>query len=139
MAIIGQSEFSHPYFAVNTFIAPMTKIIVDPGACGFTCRIEVQGTAKYEVTCHLQSKCKQIKKWAEKVGSVNFLEISRGPFGQNSIARAAARCKLHPSCPIPSGLIKAVEAELGMAVRKNVSFTFEEREPLTDLKKDSHS
>jgi hypothetical protein len=104
----------------------MTILIVEPGACGFTCKIEVEKVGKYQATVRLQSQCKQINKLAGKVGEIDFLEISRGPYGQNYITQSAARCKLHPSCPIPCGLIKAIEAELEMAVKKNVSFTYEE-------------
>lgn len=104
----------------------MTKLTVDPGACGFTCKVEVEKVGKYQVTLNVQSQCKQIQKLANKVTEIDFLEISRGAYGQNYITQTAALCKLHPSCPIPCGLIKAVEAELGMAVKKNIGFTYEE-------------
>lgn len=104
----------------------MTRLIVDPGACGFNCKIEVKKVGKYNVTINIQSPCKQIKKMAAEVNDINFLDICRGSFGQNTVTQSAARCGLHPSCPIPCGLIKAVEAELGMAVKKNIGFTYEE-------------
>lgn len=103
----------------------MTRLIVDPGACGFTCEIEIQKVGKYQVTVNIQSKCKQINKLAQNVTEVDFLEIYRGSYGQNYISQSAARCKLHPSCVIPCALIKAIEAELGMAVKKDVVFTYE--------------
>jgi hypothetical protein len=126
MTMIRQNEFPHHYVAPNIFIAPMTRIIVDPGACGFHCKIEVKETGKYEVTVRLESECQQIKQLAAEVISVNFMEIIRGGYGQNPVFAAASRCSLHASCPIPCSLIKAVEVELGMAVTKNVSITFEE-------------
>ncbi len=104
----------------------MTRLIVDPGACGFICKVEVDKLGKYQVTINVQSQCEQIKRLANKVAKIDFLEISRGPYGQNYITQSAARCGLHPSCPIPCGMIKAVEAELGMAVKKNIGFTYEE-------------
>lgn len=104
----------------------MTKIILDPGACGFICEVEAEGTGKYAVTVSLQSRCKQVKKLAGEVTSVDFMEIVRGPFSQNSVSQSAARCGLHASCPIPCGVLKAVEAELGMAVKKDISFAYAE-------------
>lgn len=104
----------------------MTKLTAEPGACGFTCNIEIEKLSKYQVKVHLQSKCGQIKKLSNEVDEIDFMEIYRGPFGQNLISQAAARCKCHPSCPIPCALIKAIEAELGMAVKKDVSFAYEE-------------
>lgn len=104
----------------------MTRLIVDPGACGFTCKVEVEKVGKYQVIINIQSQCKQIKKLANEMTEIDFLEICRGQFGQNYISQSAARCSLHASCPVPCALIKAVEAELGMAVKKNVGFTYEE-------------
>jgi Family of unknown function (DUF6951) len=104
----------------------MTKLIVDPGACGFTCTVEVDKVGKYQATINIQSHCKQIKKLADAITEIDFMEICRQPFGQNYITQSAARCSLHPSCPIPCALIKAIEGELGMAVKKNIGFTYEE-------------
>ena len=104
----------------------MTRVIVDPGACGLICKVEVEKVDKYNVTIRLESKCKQIQKLANEVKVMDFLEICRVPFGQNPLSQYAARYKCHPSCPIPCGIIKAVEGELGMAVKKDVSFTYEE-------------
>jgi hypothetical protein len=103
----------------------MTTIKVDPGACGFICKIEVKGTGRFEATVTLASGCKQIKRLAQEVTSVNFMTIAKGRYGENPISQAAAEAGLHPSCPIPFSLIKAVEAELGMALKKPVSITFE--------------
>ena len=104
----------------------MTRLIIEPGACGCTCKVEVEKLGKYQATIKVQSECKQIKKLADAVTEVDFMEISRAPFGQNYLSQSAARCKLHQSCPIPCGLIKAIEAELGMAVKKNIVFSYEE-------------
>ena len=104
----------------------MTMIVVDPGACGFLCKIAVKGTGRYEADVALESNCKQIKRLAQEVSSVDFMEIVKGRFGENTISQAASRCGLHQTCIIPCSLLKAVEAELGMAVKKPVSITFEE-------------
>jgi hypothetical protein len=105
---------------------PMTSIVIDPGACGFICKITAKGTGRYDAIVTVESECKQIKRLAQEVSSVDFMEIVKGRFGENAIFHAASRCGLHSSCLIPSSLIKAVEAELGMAVKKHVSITFEE-------------
>ena len=99
----------------------MTKCCVDPGACGFICLIEVSRTGKYKTTVRLQSQCKQIVKLAAEIHEVDFMGIMRGSFANNHVFVSAAKCKLHPSCPIPTALIKAVESELGMAVKKSIT------------------
>ena len=123
--MIRQDAVPGHYALSNISLAPNTTIIVEPGACGFTCNIEVKGTGRYEAAVTLQSQCKQIKLFALEVSSVDFIAISEGRYAENPISQAASRCGLHPSCPIPCSLIKAVEVELGMAVKKNVCITFE--------------
>ena len=102
----------------------MTKLDVDPGACGFICHIEVVKLDRYKALVRFQSECKQISKLAAQLGQVDFLELMRGSFGQNPVIQSAASCGLHLSCCIPCALVKAVEAELGMAVKKDVALTF---------------
>jgi len=101
----------------------VTKCRVDPGACGFICLIEVGRTGKYKTTVRLESQCKQIVKLAAEIHEVDFMDIMRGSFAHNRVFLSAARCKLHPSCPIPTALVKTVEAELGMAVKKSITIT----------------
>jgi hypothetical protein len=78
---------------------------------------------KYNATVRLESQCKQVSKLAAQVGEVDFMETLKAAFGQNRVFLAAAECKLHPSCPVPTAIIKAVEAEVGMAVKKGVTIT----------------
>jgi len=99
------------------------KVCVDPGACGFICLIEVGRKGKYRAAVRLESQCRQVAKLAEEISEIDFLRIMAAAFGQNQLFLSAARCKLHPSCPVPTSLIKAVEAELGMAVKKDVIIT----------------
>jgi hypothetical protein len=103
----------------------MTCITVNPGACGFECRIEAEKTGRFRVVVRLESRCKQIGKLAGEVTELDFLQIMRGTFSQNPIVQAAGRCGLHQSCPIPCAITKAVEAELEMAVRKDITLTYE--------------
>ncbi len=58
---------------------------------------------------------------AAEMDEVDFLDILGAAFGMNRVFQSAAGCKLHAACPVPTALIKAVEAELGMAVKKNVT------------------
>jgi hypothetical protein len=55
-----------------------------------------------------------------------MMDILRGPINQNPIYVEAGKCKLHNSCPVPCGIAKAAEAELGLALKKNVKIEFQE-------------
>jgi hypothetical protein len=105
----------------------VTKVYVEPGACGLTCLIEASRTEKkYGVTVRLQSQCKQITELGSEIAEVDFMNVMRGAFGQNQIFQSVPKCKLHQSCVIPSAIIKAMEAEVGMAVKKDIKITFTE-------------
>jgi hypothetical protein len=104
----------------------MTKMTVNPGVCGFICLIEVEQAKKFNAAVRTQSPCKQVSRFAEMTSEVDFMEIMRAPIGQNKVVQAAAVCKLHQSCIIPTAVIKAVEAELGLALKKNIAIKYEE-------------
>ena len=102
----------------------MTKVNAEPGACGLTCRIEVSRTEKYRVEVRLRSECKQINKLAEEIGEIDFMKVMKGAYGQSDLFQSAPKCHLHQSCVIPTAILKAVEAEVGMAVKKDILITF---------------
>ena len=102
----------------------MTKVRVEPGACGLTCLIEVNRTEKYRAMVSLQSECKQITKLAEEITEIDFLKVMQGAFGQNHLFQSVPKCKLHQTCVIPTAIMKAVEAEVGMAVKKDIVIAF---------------
>ena len=102
----------------------MTRIVVEPGACGFSCLIEAEKKGPYEAVVRLESECEKINKFAEEVENVDFMRVLKGTFNENPIVQAAGRCKMHQSCVIPCAVTKAVEAELGMAVKKDTTLTY---------------
>ena len=102
----------------------ITQIIVEPGACGFMCLIEAEKKESYVASVRLESKCEKIRKFAEEVEAVDFMHVIKGTLSENPIVQAAGRCKMHHSCVIPCAVTKAVEAELGMAVKRNTTLTY---------------
>jgi len=117
----------------------MKTIVVDPGACQLVCHIKVRKTGRYTVEVDLNSPCKLVSKLADQMDTLDFLQIMKGSFGQNPVSAAAGRCKLHASCPIPCAILKAVEAELEMAVAKDVMYTFDASAPSLDMAQSSGS
>ena len=101
----------------------MTKAEIQPGNCGFTTIVEATMDAD---VCKLSivSECKAIQKLAQELTEVNpYQEIS---FRRNTpqILQMGAKYCTHASCPVPVGIIKAVEVETGMALPMDVSIKF---------------
>lgn len=88
----------------------MAKAEIFAGACGFTTTVTA---IKEGSKCNLiiESQCKAIQKLAEELKQVDpFREIS---FKQSTPAslEAGAKYCIHAACPVPVGIIKAVEVE----------------------------
>ena len=91
----------------------MAKAEISPGACGFNTVV----IAKREgALCRLsiESDCEAIRKLATELTQVEpFHEISfRGAVPRS--LQAGARYCAHAACPVPVGIIKAVEVEAGL-------------------------
>ncbi len=98
---------------------------VDPGICGFTCRIVAtcsdKRTAKTEI---VGSGCSMIQQLTEMIGEVTMQDIFV-PLTQNKIFLGAEKAGCHLACPVPSALVKTAEAALTLALPKDVVFKFD--------------
>jgi hypothetical protein len=102
----------------------LAKADIVSGICGFTASVEAQ-TAGRRCTVTIRSECDAIQRLAAELTEVNpFQEISfrgEGP----TILRLGARHCYHPACPVPVGIIKAVEVASGLALPKDASIALE--------------
>jgi len=102
----------------------MIRATVDPGVCRFATTIEVTKINRRKVTVEITSECQNLDKFRESLREISGFEPMT-PRAESEIHGAAAECKLHPACPVPVALMKAVEIEMGLALSRNVSITFE--------------
>ena len=102
-----------------------TCVSVNPGICGFTCRIETRKIDKNIVSVKIsESECKQIKQLCGLLNKIALRELFM-PITRNPVYMAAERSGCHPSCPIPAAVLKAVEVSMEMALPRDVSIRFE--------------
>ncbi len=98
----------------------MSKTIIEPGICGFTTTVEVTTAAKRNCSVNIKSECPHIQKLASALTEVDpFKEISFRGEGPTVLKLGAQHCS-HPACPIPIGIIKAIEVEAGLALPRDV-------------------
>jgi hypothetical protein len=97
----------------------MAKAEILPGNCGFTTTVEAildGDVCKIMVV----SDCKAIQKLAQELTEVNpYQEISFRRSTPQILQMGAKYCT-HAACPVPVGIIKAVEVEAGMALPMDV-------------------
>ena len=104
----------------------MTKLKVNPGICGMEAVITADSEDGMECEISVESPCKMIQKLFEGIGgSVNAYEICMPRGDEEKFAAALIRqYPTHAACPMIPALIKCVEAECGLALKKDVSFSF---------------
>jgi hypothetical protein len=98
----------------------MAKANVQAGICGFKTVVEtrMEGDA---CQISIESECPSIRRLAAELTEVEpFQEISYRRKMPLTLQAAAKNCP-HAACPVPVGIIKAVEVEAGLALPADVS------------------
>ncbi len=98
----------------------MATAKIYPGNCGFSTVVEATLDGDV-VKLSITSDCAAIQKLAEVLVEVNpYQEIS---FRRNTpqILQLGTKYCTHPACPVPVGIIKAIEVEMGMALPMDVT------------------
>ena len=98
----------------------MAKAEISPGNCGFSTTVETKMDGKVcKIT--ITSECTAIQKLAQELTEVN-------PMGEISFRRGTpvtlqmgAKYCTHTACPVPVGIIKAMELEAGLALPSDVT------------------
>jgi hypothetical protein len=98
----------------------MTKSVIRSGVCGFTTEVVARAESEF-CSLMIDSDCPTIQKLAEELRQVDPREeITYRGKGPITLELARQHC-LHPACPVPAGIIKAVEVEAGLALPKDAA------------------
>lgn len=95
---------------------------VHAGVCGFVSRV----TAEFDertgrVSLQIDTECPNCKKLTEALQSVDGYEVALTAPIRNPVYHAAATAGLHAACPLPCGILKAVEVACGLTLPRDVS------------------
>jgi len=102
----------------------MVKVRITPGNCNFRSRIRVDRITKTRFEVGIETECPQVIGLAELIPEMTLRDaLSR--VTDSPLLEKAAACGLHISCPIPLGIVKAIEVEAGLALPTDVSIHFE--------------
>lgn len=98
----------------------MAKAEIESGICGFCTTVTTTSEGR-KVRVEFETDCGHVAKLAEALTEVDpFREISYRGEGPVTL-RLAPEYLVHPACPVPSGIIKAIEVEAGLALPKDAS------------------
>ena len=98
----------------------MAKAEIQSGICGFCTTVKTTSEGR-TVRVAFETDCGYVEQLAECLTEVDpFREISYRGEGPVTL-KLAAEHLVHPACPVPSGIIKAIEVEAGLALPRDAS------------------
>jgi len=96
----------------------MATAEIESGICGFGATVKTQMDGA-KVKIEIESECQAIVDLAAELTEVDpFQEITFRGNGPRSLEMGVKHC-YHTACPVPVGIIKAVEIEAGLALPKD--------------------
>lgn len=101
----------------------MAKAVIHAGNCGYVTTVEATLDGDRRVLLHIESDCKAIQRLAEHLQAVDPYEEISFRRGMPQTIEAGIRHCSHAACPVPVGIIKAVEVAAGLALPGEASIT----------------
>lgn len=103
----------------------MSKVIVEPGICGLVTTIEALSEDNMNVDLSVETQCEYIKNLSNELSTINGYNEIFAKFGEGEISKAATKHCSHGACPVPSGMLKAVEVVCSLALPEDVKMIIE--------------
>lgn len=95
---------------------------IDAGNCGLTTVVNVRASADQQsVTIELMSECPNVQEAAEELAQLGAVSEVFGPGRDTQVCQILGRHTRHPGCPVASGILKAIEAELGLSFPRDIA------------------
>jgi Family of unknown function (DUF6951) len=108
----------------------MARAEIRSGVCGFVTAVEAKADAEdpYKVHLRISSDCKACQRLSPELTEVDamreFTFRGEGPLTHE----LAAKYLTHSACPVPSGIIKAIEVAAGLALPKDATISISREE-----------
>lgn len=100
----------------------MTEAEIFSGICGFNTTVKTRMNGS-RCMVSIESDCEAIRSLARELTEVQpFQEITFRGSGPLTLTLGAKYCH-HPACPVPVGVIKAIEVEAGLALPADATIT----------------
>jgi hypothetical protein len=101
----------------------MTRVRIESGICGFSTLITAEKLKAGKIRITIESECEMVRKMEEDFSILDLQSLFSG-FLNNPVHKSAA-CRLkHVACPVPSGILKAAEAEMGLSIPRDAHILF---------------
>ena len=108
----------------------MATVEINSGICGFSTVVHAEDKSEYKATFRLESQCPNWKKVNDILGDkeINVMgELFKNKATGNldsQVLAVSLKTIPHVSCPVISGLLKALEVSVGLALPKDATIHF---------------
>ncbi|OQA46123.1 MAG: hypothetical protein BWY52_00944 [Chloroflexi bacterium ADurb.Bin325] len=95
----------------------MAKAEINAGICGFHTTVIARQNEDGIIHLDITSECEWVRKLASQLQDVDPMkEAFWRRTSTPRIYELMPKCLAHPACPVPSGIVKAIEVEAGLAL-----------------------
>jgi len=108
----------------------MVKVEIFAGICGFTTIVNAEDKGGYKASFKLESECPNWKEIDELLGGKDlnmmtelFKDKKTGVLN-SEVLDISLKTIPHVSCPVISGILKALEVSVGLALPKDALISF---------------
>src|SRR5690554_2173115 len=98
----------------------MSTANIKPGVCGLESRVTAIKKDRRTVDVFIESACSAVKKMEGELQGINGANECFMKFKDSQVYEAANKHCKHLACPVPTGIIKAIEVECGLALPRDV-------------------
>lgn len=99
---------------------------VKAGACGQETAVEVTKTGPTTVAVSFTTTCEHVMALGEELTELDVASEMTLPLNETKTYVAAAHHMCRPSCVVPAGVLKAMEATAGIYLPENCAIEFVE-------------
>ena len=104
----------------------MTNVTIQSGGCGFTVVVTAEKMPDGRIALSAETDCKMVRNMLAEIDILDRFTPLAG-FQNNPVYRSAAKHVKHVACPVPSGILKALEVEAGLNVMKDATIVFDKK------------
>jgi hypothetical protein len=103
----------------------MIKTEICAGVCGLNTTLRAESGDGQNVVLDIQSECPDIRGMADSLKNVDAFTACFGPMIESPVYILASSHCSHAACPVPSGIIKTLEAACQLALPADVTIKIE--------------
>ncbi len=99
----------------------MANAEIFAGACGYATQVKASKNGNKNIHLDITSQCSAIQKMALELGDVDPIQHITARRQVPPVLQAGLKFCTHAACPVPVGIIKAIEVEAGLNLPVDVS------------------